>query len=192
MNYYLSPARLAKNIAIGISVLALASCAVIKTGSHYDETINFSAYETFSWVSETPYISDETSIRISPLSQTKIQAAIRKQLTLAGYTFVDTPGNADFVIAYTVGTRDKIRVGSYPIDYPGSWGWHLRGSHFTVRETYNHQYTEGSLGVDMFDGESNQPIWHGWAEKTISDSDRKYPGPVIEQGIAQLFSKFPQ
>ncbi|HNP63017.1 MAG TPA: DUF4136 domain-containing protein [Woeseiaceae bacterium] len=184
--------KLQQALVILLLVIAQSGCATIRTGSHYDETANFAAFKTFSWVSETPYVTDGESIRISPLSQQNIQAAIRRHLESAGYEFLDTPGNGDMLIAYTVGTRDKIRVESYPVDYVGVWGWHIHGSHYVIRETRKHQYTSGTLGVDIFEGKTNKPIWHGWAEKTIRDSDRKDPKSVIDDGVAKLFSSFPQ
>jgi hypothetical protein len=91
-----------------------------------------------------------------------------------------------------VGTRDKIRVSSYPVNYPGTWGWHVYGSHYYIREVSAHSYTEGTLGVDIFDGKTNKPVWHGWAEKTISSSDRQNPDPLIKTGVAKLFESFPR
>ena len=177
-----------------ILLLAMSQfgCASIRTGSHYDETANFAAFKTFSWASQTPYVTDGESIRISPLSQKNIQTAIRRQLESAGYEYLDAPGKGDMLIAYTVGTRDKIRVESYPVQYVGVWGWHIHGSHYIIRETREHHYTSGTLGVDIFEGKTNKPIWHGWAEKTIRDSDREDPKSVIDEGVAQLFGNFPQ
>ncbi len=113
----------------------LAACATISTGSHYDETTNFGAYQTFTWIDEIPYIGYDSPDRVSPLSQRKIAQAIRTQLEQRGYSFVDDRENADFVVAYTVGTRDEIRVSSYPAGYGGAWGWHVHGSYYYVRDT---------------------------------------------------------
>ncbi len=170
----------------------LTACATISTGSHFDETTNFGAYQTFSWIDQVPYISDGSTVRISPLTQNKIQQAIQSQLEQTGYSFTEDRENADFVLAYTIGTRDKIRVDSYPVGYRGSWGWHVHGSYYYVREYSEHSYTEGTLGVDIYDGKSNKPVWHGWAEKTITESDREDPSSVIKEGVAKLFQSFPR
>jgi hypothetical protein len=169
----------------------LSGCAAIKAGSHYDETADFSALHTFTWAANDPYVAADSTIRISPLTEEKIQLAIRNQLDRAGFEYSDTPGSADMLIAFTVGTREKISVESYPINYPGTWGWHVRGSHYVVREVYEHRYTEGTLGVDIFDGKTNKPIWHGWAETVITEKDRQNPSQVVDDGVAKLFSSFP-
>jgi hypothetical protein len=184
--------RLAQIIAYIVWSGFLVACATISTGSHYDETTNFGAYQTFAWIDESPYISDESTVRISPLTQSKIQQAIQAQLGEKGYSFIEERNNADFVLSYTVGTRDKIRVSSYPVGYRETWGWHVHGSYYYVRETTEHSYTEGTLGVDIFDGKSKKPVWHGWAEKTITESDREDPSSVIQVGVTKLFQSFPR
>jgi hypothetical protein len=126
------------------------------------------------------------------LSQSKIQDAIRSELERKGYSFTENRDEADFVVAYTVGTRENIRTSHYPVGYHGSWGWHVPGSYYYIRETTEHRYTEGTLGVDIFDNESKKPVWHGWAEKTITESDRADPSSVIREGVAKLFESFPR
>ena len=185
-------ARLFLVLALALILLSLASCATIDHGSHYDETVNFSNYKSFKWVSDDPYVTADSSIRISPLTQDKIRSAIRGELSRAGFQFVESNDDADMLIAFTVGTRDEIRVESYPIEYPGNWGWHVSGSYYTVREVHQHTYTKGALGIDIFDGTTNKPVWHGWAEKTITESDRKNPGLAISEGVARIFADFPQ
>jgi hypothetical protein len=184
--------HLAQMMAITALIAFLTACATIRTGSHYDETTNFGAYQTFSWIDEAPYIDGDSDVRISPLTQSKIQQAIQTQLESKGYSFAEDRDSADFVVAYTVGTREKISVTSYPVDFHGSWGWHVHGSYYYVREYSEHRYTEGTLGVDIFDGKSSKPVWHGWAEKSITESDREDPSSVIKEGVAKLFQSFPR
>jgi len=108
------------------------------------------------------------------------------------YSFIDDRDNADFVVAYTIGTRGEIRVSSYPVAYQGSWGWHVHCSYYYIREYSEQSYTKGTLGVDIFDGKSKKPVWHGWAEKMITESDRKGPDSAINEGVAKLFESFPR
>jgi hypothetical protein len=187
--------QLASRAAIGLlGAVVLQGCETIDTGSHYDETNNFREYRSFSWIDDTPYIAGEgrSEGRVSPLTQTKIERAIRAELERKGYAFTEDRDDADFVIAYTTGTRDEITVDSYPYPYRGDWGWHVFGSHYYVREYREHAYTKGTLSVDVFDGESRSPVWHGWAEKTITESDREDPSEIIVNAVARLFEEFPR
>lgn len=169
----------------------LHACATISTGSHYDETTDFRAYESFSWIDDRPLIASSDSIAVSALAQSKIAAEIQRNLEQAGYSFVDSRDAADFVVGFTVGTRDEIRIDSYPSYYRGHWGWHVPYSYYYYQDYTVHSYTKGTLGVDIFDNESGKPVWHGWAEKTVTESDRADPGPAIEEGVRKLFEEFP-
>lgn len=186
---YLIVGSLLTFIATGI-----VGCASISTGAHYDETANFSTYKSFTWISEQPMISaqPDSGQVISPLTQAKIQQAIQSGFEQKGYTFVSNRDQADIVIAYTVGTRQEIRIDSYPAPYYGPWGWHVRGSHYYVREYDAHSYTMGTLGVDVFDAATKQPVWHGWAEKSVTSGDRKDPTQVINAAVEKMLESFPQ
>ncbi len=170
----------------------LSGCATIDTGSHFDETTNFAAYQSFSWIDDEPLISMDTAIPISPLARNMIKSAIQSELSMKGYVFTDDLEKADFAVAYTVGTRENISIDSYPAHYRGTWGWHVPYSYYYYQEVSAHTYTKGTLAVDIFDNKSGKPVWHGWAEKTVSSSDRKDPGPVIKEGVRKLFAAFPR
>ena len=184
-------ARVIFGCALGAFIFLISACATIQTGSHYDETTNFGEYQSFSWVDEDPYITGEAAVLVSPLAQQQIKDAIHSQLEQKGYLYTQDRGNADFAVSYTVGTRETIRIDSYPVEYRGSWGWHVPYSYYSYRDVSAHTYTKGTLGVDIFDNESGKPVWHGWAEKTVTPSDRQDPTESIEEGVKLLFADFP-
>lgn len=180
---------------VGVSLaglLVVGACSTIDTGSHFDDTTDFTSYETWTWIADDPHIATGDELPISPLSHAKIRDAIAAQLLIKGYTRIEQHERADFVVSYSVGSRDKLRVSAYPVPYRGPWGWHVPGSRYYVTETRTHSYTEGTLAVDIFDAESKRPVWHGWAGKTITASDRENPGEVIERGVARLMEAFPR
>lgn len=170
----------------------LGACATINTGSYADEDADFSAFQSFSWIDDSPYIATASVVRVNPLVLSMIDANMQAQLEQRGYQFVEDREAADLLVAYTVGTREKIRMESYPVGYRGHWGWHYPYSHYYFRHVSVENYTQGSLGVDIFDNETGKPVWHGWAEKTVTEDDRANPGPAIEAGIAKLFQSFPK
>ena len=179
-------------LAALILAASQSACTTIRSGAHYDETVNFSSYQSFGWIADDPLIlGDGEQSSISPLTQSYIVRAIATELENKGYVFADSPDGADFIVSYTVGTREKIDSRSYPVMYHGYWGWHLYGRLYAAQEVHHRSYTEGTLGIDIFDGKSKQPIWHGWARKTITDADRQEPSPVIKEAVAQIFEEFP-
>ena len=189
-----SGARTRTRIVVAALLLGLSvsGCATIETGSHRDEAATFDGYRTFSWISDNPMIVGVgESAMISPLTQKKIVDAITGELTRKGFVYTANRDNADFVLPYTVGTRERIEATSYPTAYQGPWGWHLYGRYYYETEVVHRMYTEGTLGVDIFDGKTKQPVWHGWATKTISSADRQDPSPSIDKAVAGLFAAFP-
>ena len=188
------PLRLPNRLIVAITALLLSACSTLQVGSHFDETNNFGLYRSFSWIDESPYIQSPSrdAVTVSPLSQAKIERAIRRQFETMGYAFVADREKADFVVAYTVGTRREITIDSYPVLYRGPWGWHVYGSLYYPNEVHRHEYVRGTLAVDVFDARSRRPVWHGWAEKTVTYSDRKDPGPSIDAAVENLLLQFPR
>lgn len=180
-------------IAAFIAVLTLAAgCAsTIEIGSHFDRTIDFTSYTTFAWIADPPYIGGEPGMRPDANVQASIEQAIRGELEALGYEFVAARDEGDFVVAYMTGSRELIREADYPTEFQGFMSWHVPGSLNVVRDSTVHTYTEGTLSVDLFDIRTGKPVWHGWAQKTVTDSDRRDPVPSIERGVRQLFATFP-
>ena len=176
-------------LILGIS---LSGCATIKSGSHHDESAAYGHYRTYSWIADQPMIvGTGQKPAVSPLTQRKIVDAIEAELERKGFVHAQNRGSADFALSYTVGTRERIESTSYPNAYQGPWGWHLYGRYYYDTEVVHRSYTEGTLGVDVFDGKTKQPVWHGWASKTVSTSDRTDPAPSIEKAVAAIFADFP-
>ena len=169
----------------------LTACTTIETGAYSDDRANFADYQTFSWINADPYVAADDAAQLSPLARSMIAAEIREQLVRIGFTYTEDRDAADMLVSYTIGARDKVRMDTYPVGFRGHWGWHTPYEHYFFRDVALENYTQGTLGVDIFENESGRPIWHGWAMKTVTERDRQNPGPTIEKGIAQLFASFP-
>ena len=124
---------------------------------------------------------------------------VESALGAKGYRLVSDVDSADFALSFTIGSREEIKVDSYPsmsagyggYGYPGRWGtwggaYYGYGTGTTVR-----QYTEGMLAIDVFDVEERRPVWHGVASKKISESDRKDAGGTIQAAVDAILGGFP-
>ena len=106
-------------------VLACAGCvgvAPIGADSDYDSSANFTSYESFGWLSDKPLLLTDATLT-SPQFQGRAMKAIRESLEARGYRFEADVENADFAVAFTLGTREQIRVNAYPAQYEGTWTW---------------------------------------------------------------------
>jgi hypothetical protein len=92
------------------------------------------------------------------------------------------------VLSYTVGARDRIDVQSYPVRFRSAWGW---GWTYVGREADVSTYREGTLAIDIFDGRTNQPVWHGWATKRITERDVANAAEQIPIAVAAILARFP-
>jgi len=169
------------------SVICLGGCAsAIDVRTDYFPEAKFATYRTFSFMPERSLRVAATA-PVSPLLEGRLISAATATLTSNGYRRVDDPNQADFVVSFTLGARDKIRVNSYPTSYRGSWAWGGPQLH----EVDVRNYTEGTLAIDIFDVATHQPVWFGSASKTISNADRANPTPLINEVVGAILGKFP-
>ncbi len=193
-------ARRKPYLVIAMLTAVLASCATGFKATHdHDPEQDFSAYQTFAWISAHPMKVGATNRIPNPLLEPRIMAAIDDALMAKGYTKVGEAKSADFVLSFTVGSREEIKVDSYPTmaggygargGYPGHWRW--GGSYYGYgTETSVRQYTKGMLAVDVFDVKERKPVWHGFASKTIRASDRDDLDETINAAVDAILAGFP-
>lgn len=179
--------NVARTLGIALLFGIASGCETIQTNSDFNPAFDFSNYHTFSWISDNPMIA--VSPEVNPLTQGRVQLAIVDVLQQKGIAFVSNPQTADFVIAFTAGAHQKVRVdtNTYPVGYRGPYMWGMGYyQDIDVRE-----YTQGRLAIDMFDTKARQPIWHGWGTKNVTGSDLKDPAPAIHKAVEAILKDFP-
>ena len=190
------PIRRVSMLVMAFLSLGLAACASgFKATYDSDPSHDFSGYQTFAWMSANPMIVGPTDRMPNPLLEPRIMAAIEGDLTAKGYSKVDDPEAADFVLSFTVGSREEIQVNSYPATYAGygyrgAWGW---GGPYDgmATETQVRQYPKGMLALDIIDVTEHRPVFHAVAEKSITESDRKNLEETIQAAVDAVLQAFP-
>ena len=190
------PIRRVLMLATAFLSLGLVACASgFKATYDSDPSHDFSGYQTFAWMSANPMIVGPTNRMPNPLLEPKIMAAVENGLMAKGYNKVDDPEAADFVLSFTVGSREEIQVNSYPATYAGygyrgAWGW--GGPYYGMpTETQVRQYQKGMLALDVFDVKEHRPVFHAVAEKSITESDRKKADETIQAAVDAVLQAFP-
>ena len=189
-----------KNVARAgalLGALAVSSCASIRANSDYYAQADFSNYRSYAWISDLPFIVPAGyEVAVSSLNQRRIKEAVESEFAVKGFALAEDPGSANFAVSITVGTRDRISVDAYPVryrsnwDYRRSWRWNSFGFYFGP-QVDTQEYTEGILSIDIFDQATNQPVWHGWAQKRITNSDLVNAGEQIQAAVKAILSDFP-
>jgi hypothetical protein len=171
-------AQLARVILGTGLALLLAACATKpEIRSDYDRSANFATYHTFTIMQrQHPGIQD-------PLVAIHVEEAITQELQRRGYVLVADSTTADFTVDFTLGTKDRIAINSYPGPYAGPLFW---GSGIDV-----HQYSEGTLSIDVFDQRTERPVWHGSAQKELVHKDLDQPSAATREAVSSVLARFP-
>jgi hypothetical protein len=179
-----------RKLLVIAAVLLLAGCASqMRVRTDFDPKADFSNYRTFAWMSDDPLIgADDESKSVSPLNRQRIVNAIEAQLIAKGFQKAADRNSADFVLSYTVGARDRIDLDSYPVPYRGPWTW---GWPPYARDVDVTTYREGTLAIDIFDGRTRQPVWHGAATKRITEQDVARAAEQIPPAVRDILANFP-
>lgn len=186
-------------LGAALSITLLGACASTFEATYdHDAAHDFSGYETFAWISKNPMKVSTAVASVNPLLEPRIMSGLEKGLVAKGYKWVAEPASADFVLSFTIGSREEIKVDSYPSmsagygrAYPGHWGWGSTYYGYGGTETSVRQYTKGMLAVDIFDVKDRRPVWHGVASKTINESDRENMEATIKAAVDAIVAGFP-
>ena len=117
-----------KNILVSLGLLVIVGCAATTPiNTDYDPSIQFGKYKTFAFISDHPLLREESAGAGSPLLEGRLMNVTENVLSARGFTRVADPESADIAVAFTIGSREKIRVNSYPEPYRHHYGGWNRG-----------------------------------------------------------------
>jgi len=178
-------------------VSGCSSTPTIESAYDYNREIDFRNFRTYAFIDDQPMAVSQAQGAVSPMLEGRLMESIRIAMNGKGYSEVDDPESADVVIAFTVGSREQIKVDSYPSTY--HTGYARRGYYYGyggmgvgyATETRVRQYTEGQLSVDVFEVASRNPAFHGVASRRINDEDRNNQQEVLNAITVEALSGFP-
>ena len=204
-----------RNTALALgAALSLGACSTTASyTTDFDEQQDFSGYKTFAWADGKP-MKVFGDARIPPGADTVITQEVLQELESKGYTFVKNEAKADFAVAFTVGSRtetDIIKTQVPTVYYSNTRNWRWGRPYYPAypmgttgvvggREvTEVSTYTQGTLAIDIFDVERKAPVYHGAAEKTLSQNSRRGSGVVnpiemqetIDEAVTKILEDFP-
>ena len=181
-----------KSIQASISlvvVLLLFSCSSVKVVTDQDKTVDFTKFQTYSFLGW----QDDSDKLLNDFDKKRIKEAFIKEFEARGMKVVND--NGDMAVSLFVVIDQKTSTTAYT-DYYGSgyrgyrryrggWGY----GHATTTYTEN-DYLEGTIVMDVFDGESKDQVWQGIAKATVAE-DPERREKTIPKNITALMNKFP-
>ena len=171
---------------LAITTLLAIFCALPaiaqKVYIDYDETADFSSYETFAW-GKTPEVSLHDS---SPLMHSRLKNAIEYQLTTGG--LIEDAESPDLYVTYHGEEEEKVVVDTRAWGYGHSRGWRRDpywGTSLGNASTTVRSYDVGTLIIDIWDAKEKRLIWRGSATKAIPSKPEKQ-AKLIDDAVAKL------
>lgn len=159
-----------------VTVMALSTMSgcqsIPDTSFDYTTGTNFAQYRTFSWIPQRPLRFHTMDAHTSPLLEQHLKDAAAKAFGDVGLRVVDDPSRADVLMAFTVGSRERLLVDEYygsAISGDPSYGGYWIDNGRTLGSIM-----EGQVCIDLFDQRSGQPVWHGTAEESLGSSELNY------------------
>ncbi|MXO58571.1 DUF4136 domain-containing protein [Altererythrobacter salegens] len=181
--------RFAANAAIALALAAaLPGCATTPKPSFNSEAAPdapLGSYRTYAWA-----FNGAPSGLASPFTFQRVRESLDANLRQAGYTQV-AESDADMIVAFTLGARDRVDVTDWgPVApyYPAYGRAYRYGWAYNYRDVDVRAVTEGSLAFDVFDGQTDHPVWHGIAKADIGSNGASEE--LIEAATSGLVSRF--
>ncbi len=185
-------------------VFSISACATtLKSSVDVAEQAQFGELKTYAWITDQPFFASNAASPevVNPLNEQRIRAAVEQQLQHKGYRKIAID-KADFVVAFTLGARERVRVQQIYNDFGYRYyGYYHRFSRFSRFSRFGSGYgdfapsvsvrtfTEGTLVVDVFENTEKQAIWHGSATKRLSGDDATIE--LIDEAVTALLAEFP-
>ncbi len=155
-------------------LFAVAIASAQKVTVEFDESKDFSQYKTFM-IRDGQLHSKNPSLN-NDLVRKKIDAEIRRRLAAKG--LIETTGQPDLNVRYSLGSANRREVDTYPA------GWRGLG-----RRRVSIRYTEGTLVLDLRDPKSRELVW-----RAVAVEDKSDPSKLVDRlddMVRKAIDKYP-
>lgn len=178
--------RWAASLCWLLLTLAVAGCSSSPTVVNYDESIDFSQYETYAFMADLA--TDKEAYQ--SLESTYLKDSVAREMKKSGLQAVTS--DPDLLINFSIQTEEKIRsrsvpTGGYGIGYDPYYdvyasGWGM--SHTTEID----QYTEGKLVIDAIDVKSKKIVWQGSTKGRLTSKAMDNYQQTLDDAVTEIFN----
>jgi hypothetical protein len=171
-------------------VALLAACASSpRITSDTDPSADFSRYRTFAFYDP---LAVESKGYTTP-SSTLMRAAARREMEARGYVYNESAPDLLVNINAYLEEKADIHGGYAPMFYGSYYGYRgpYWGGPYWGDYPHVHEYTEGTMNVDLVDAELRRLVWEGIAVGRISRMAPAERAARIQGTMAEIFAHFP-
>jgi len=164
-----------------LACLALACTPGVEAHSIVLPGYDLSRFETFSFGAAEDAPPDFHASPRTAEVRSRVRQIVASLLRDRG--FVEKPEGGDFLVQIACGRREREveRMVPVPHPLPKRPGW--------FEEHELEDLVEGALVVDVFDGKTHEPVWHGAARVEVQ-SDR-VDESLLRRATAKVLDSFP-
>jgi hypothetical protein len=177
-------------LIVAALIISLGGCSTMETSYQYDRASDFTGYRTYGWIAGPQEQTGDPRIDDKAL-ESYIRSAVEGQLGANGYEKQST-GVPDFLVCYHVALNRKLA--SEAID---DYYRYVPGTGQSYRATppwaeYKREYEEGSLILDILDGQDKKLVYRGFAYALADPS----PNPEklqrrVNEAVRRVLKTFP-
>ena len=170
-----------------LGLVGLSACTSLPTGySDFDPETDFSTFQTFAFLPEdTLFVASPNPV--NPQLEPTMKEEVRRALTRKGYSFSEDHQQADFLVGFSVGgaptARTTVFTGNQRQGYVVG---QTRRAQVVTQES-----TEGGVVIDLYDQETGQKKWMGWAIAEITMGDMKRLQVTVNELVGVILGQFP-
>ena len=182
--------RFPRLLLMVLAVLMLAACASYpQVTSDTDPHADFSQYRTFAFHSPLAVESKGYSTPSSSL----MRDAAKREMEARGYVYDATAPDLLVNINAYLEEKADIHGGYAPMFYGSYYGYRgpYWGGPYWNDYPHVHEYTEGTMNVDLVDADHKRLVWEGIAVGRISRMAPAERAQRIQSTMAEIFAHFP-
>lgn len=180
--------RVALFVALPAVLLALLVGCTAPVQYEYNSA-PYGFWHTFAWQAPKQ-ITVQNPVVDSGILATRVENAVVNTLVNHGYTQVDDPAKADFVVTYhTAIERHQQSTGpTFSMAY-GYGGWWNAPFSTVIVSQPTREVRQADLILDVVNTENERLVWRGWLTSSLGQSN--YSQQAVNEAVRRIFSKFP-
>ncbi len=161
-----------------------------------DESTNFSAYKTYTWV-HTSATQEDDSDRAVAYADIGVRNAVNAELRKSGWQ--ETEENPDVLLSYDILVESGVERKSDPVysspftryyfnPRTRRWNSIYFPSQFMGYQSYEVPVKEGTITISIVDARTDKAVWQGWTTENMNYA--RFTGDEIARAVKNIFREF--